>query len=119
MQLTRRNLLKTLAACTAALAAQEKKGRGGRGRIDVHHHMLPPFQPSVANRKYTPQVSIDEMDKFGTESAILSLTIAADLLYDGSDKARSRSQYAGVTMLFHPRFPTVPSGCGANAALFR
>ena len=91
---TRRDLLKTIAAAGGAtllplseLMAQAKKVRKGPGRIDVHHHMLPPFQPNNAGRNYTPEVSLDEMDKFGTESAILSLTIASDYLYDGSDKA--------------------------------
>jgi len=105
---SRRDLLKTLAAAGGAtLLAQDKKGRGGRGRIDVHHHMLPPFQPSVANRKYTPQMSLDEMDKFGTESAILSLTIAGDLLYDGSEKAaafaRRANEYGAKAKEMNPK----------------
>ena len=62
------------------LTAKPKKGRNKRGRIDVHHHMLPPFQPNMAGRNYTPQTSLNEMDKFGTESAILSLTIAVEYL---------------------------------------
>ena len=108
MRSTRRTLLKTLTAVSgAALFGQEKKGRGGRGRIDVHHHMLPPFQPSVANRKYTPQVSLDEMDRFGTESAILSLTIAGDLLYDGSEKAarfaRQANEYGAKARDMNPK----------------
>jgi 6-methylsalicylate decarboxylase len=89
----RRRLLKAMAAVGGAamlsplseLLAQAPKS--GSRRIDVHHHMLPPFQPNMTARQYTPQVSLDEMDKFGTESAILSLTIAAEYLYDGSEKA--------------------------------
>src|SRR6266536_1947201 len=87
---SRRHLLKILAAGASALLpagallAQAKKGAGKRGRIDVHHHMLPPFQANMKDRKYTPQVSLDAMDKFGTEQAILSLTVAAEYLYDGS-----------------------------------
>ena len=108
MKPTRRDLLKTLAAASsAALAAQSRNGRSGPGRIDVHHHMLPPFQPSVANRKYTPQVSLDEMDKFGTASAVLSLTIAGDLLYDGSDKAtqfaRRANEYGANAVQMNPK----------------
>ena len=84
---SRRELLKGLAAGAAALLpagallAQKK-----RGRIDVHHHMLPPFQENMTARQYTPQASLDAMDKFGTEQAILSLTVAAEYLYDGSEK---------------------------------
>src|ERR1700686_2509827 len=89
---TRRVLLKSLAGAAAILSAsdliaQTKKGAGRPRRVDVHHHMLRAFQPNMTERKYTPQVSLDEMDKFGTESAVLSLTIAAEYLYDGTDKA--------------------------------
>jgi len=90
----------------AELTAQSKKRRG-RGRIDVHHHMLPPFQPNMGSRNYTPQVSLDEMDRFGTESAILSLTIAADYLYDGSQKAiefaRKTNEYGALAMQKYPK----------------
>jgi 6-methylsalicylate decarboxylase len=109
---SRRSLLKSLAAAGAALVpageliAQAKKGNG-HGRIDVHHHMLPPFQPNMAARKYTPQVSLDEMDKFGTESAVLSLTVAADYLYDGTDKAikfaRDANEYGAKAMQMNPK----------------
>jgi len=92
---------------SGAFAGQAKKGSGRRGRIDVHHHMLPPFQPSVANRNYTPQVSLDAMDKFGVESAILSLTIASDYLYDGTEKsikfAREANEYGAKAMQMNPR----------------
>ena len=108
---TRRDVLKAMAAGGAALmplgelTAQAKKG-GGR-RIDVHHHMLPPFQPNMGARNYTPQVSLDEMDKFGTESAILSLTIAVDYLYDGSQKAidfaRKTNEYGAKAMQMNPK----------------
>ncbi len=109
---TRREVLKALAVASATLMplselqAQAKKGHGGRGRIDVHHHMLPPFQPNMEARHYTPQVSLDEMDKFGTESAILSLTIAVDYLYDGSQKAvefaRKTNEYGAKAMQMNP-----------------
>lgn len=89
------------------LMAQAKKGRNGRGRIDVHHHMLPPFQPNMTARNYTPQTSLDEMDKFGTESAILSLTVAAEYLYDGTEKAiqfaRQANEYGAKAMQMHPQ----------------
>jgi predicted TIM-barrel fold metal-dependent hydrolase len=110
---TRRDILKTMATGAAALlpmgplAAQAKKGAQGRGRIDVHHHMLPPFQPNMTARKYTPQTSLDAMDKFGVESAILSLTVAADLLYDGTEKsikfARESNEYGAKAMQTHPK----------------
>jgi len=110
---TRRDLLKTVAAASGVallpwseLAAKAKKG-GERGRIDVHHHMLPPFQPNMTDRHYSPQTSLNEMDKFGTESAILSLTIAAEYLYDGTDKAvkfaRDANEYGAKAMQMSPK----------------
>src|SRR6266853_819578 len=109
---SRRGLLKTLAGAAAilpasGLIAQTKKGAGRPRRIDVHHHMLPPFQPNMTARKYTPQVSLDEMDKFGTESAVLSLTVAAEYLYDGTDKAikfaREANEYGAKAMQMNPK----------------
>lgn len=112
--LSRRDLLRALAATGAAvlpssqLTAQEKKKKVANGRrIDVHHHMLPPFQPNMTARKYTPQVSLDEMDRFGTESAVLSLTVAAEYLYDGTDKAikfaREANEYGAKAMQMNPK----------------
>ncbi len=107
-QPSRRDLMKLLAAGTFAagsLLAQNKKGK--RGRIDVHHHMLPPFQPNMTARQYTPQSSLDAMDKFGTEQAILSLTVAGDILYDGSEKAikfaRDSNEYGAKAMQANPK----------------
>jgi predicted TIM-barrel fold metal-dependent hydrolase len=110
---TRRDLLKTIATASGVtllpwseLAAQARKS-GKRGRIDVHHHMLPPFQPNMTARNYTPQTSLNEMDRFGTESAILSLTIAAEYLYDGTDKAvkfaREANEYGAKAMQMNPQ----------------
>ena len=66
-----------------------------RGRIDVHHHMMPAFIDLWSARKWSPQVSIEAMDKFGTETAIyLSVTgltpsYAGLPFYDGSERART------------------------------
>jgi 6-methylsalicylate decarboxylase len=110
---TRRTLLKGLAAAgaaaflpdalTTALAAQNRR----RGRIDVHHHFVPAFQPNAnVGRGWTPQASLDVMGKHGTESAILSLTVAADYLYDGTEKgrafARRANEYAAMLMRDRP-----------------
>ena len=110
---SRRELLRGLAAGAAAmlpagaLLAQAGKSAGKRGRIDVHHHMLPPFQANMTDRKYTPQVSLDAMDKFGTEQAILSLTVAAEYLSDASEKttrfAREANEYGAKAMQMNPR----------------
>ncbi len=61
-----------------------------RRRIDVHHHFLPPVYQKEAREtlnvtasgtpgfqllfKWTPQMSLDEMDKFGAETAMVSIS---------------------------------------------
>jgi 6-methylsalicylate decarboxylase len=49
-------------------------------RIDVHHHYLPPVQAATFSAKraggapkWTPQLSLDDMDKAGVSTAVLSL----------------------------------------------
>ena len=58
-------------------------------------------------RNYTPQVSLNEMDKFGTETAVLSLTVAAEYLYDGTDKAikfaREANDYGAKAVQMNPK----------------
>lgn len=111
-RVTRRDLLRTMAAAGGAAlmpvgGLMGQAGNGRRGRIDVHHHMLPPFQPNMAARKYTPQLSLDAMDKFGTELTILSLTVAGEYLYDGTEKsikfARQANEYGAKAMQDHPK----------------
>jgi predicted TIM-barrel fold metal-dependent hydrolase len=104
---SRREILRALAALGVgaiwpatglfARAAKTPAAPGKRGRIDVHHHMLPPFQtspPFVANRHWMPEVALATMEKFGTDIAILSLTSAAEILYDGTEKARTFARRA-------------------------
>jgi len=110
---SRRDALKTIAAAGVGasllplgeLAGQTKNGK--RGRIDCHFHMLPAFQENMTARHYTPQTSIDEMDKFGTEQGVLSLTVAADYLYTGTEKsikfAREANEYGAKAMQDHPK----------------
>ena len=65
------------------------------GAIDVHHHFLPPGQ-SAGARRWTPQASLDEMEKFGIAVAILSMTQNGDLLYDGTAIATARSHFKNI-----------------------
>lgn len=98
---SRRDLLMGLASAGAALAAgtllaQSKKAAaasGNRRRVDVHHHMMPPVIELWKGRNWSPEVSLETMDKFGTETAILSVTglqpTFADLFYEGTEKSRA------------------------------
>ncbi len=88
---SRRKFLKALAAAGASavlpasgLLGQTTSGgsRVTAGRIDVHHHMFPPFYVKVMGdemrasgftpRPWTPSTSLDMMDKAGVATAMLS-----------------------------------------------
>src|SRR3954469_23223447 len=103
----RREFVKTLAA--GAILAQ----RGGtpaagtrKGRIDVHHHMIPRFQPGNNLRDWTPQMSLDTMGKFGISTSILSEVQIPEYLNDGSEQARTMArkinEYGAQLVKDHP-----------------
>ena len=76
-----------------AQATKKAASTTNRRRVDVHHHMLPPFIDLWKGRNWSPEVSLETMDKFGTETAVLSVTglqpTYADLFYDGTEKSRA------------------------------
>ncbi len=67
-----------------------------RGRIDVHHHMLPPFYmdlrravPNVgAIPTWSPSKSLDDMEKNGVSTAMLSLAVSG-VTFDAGEAGRS------------------------------
>lgn len=69
------------AAATGPIAAAQRGGGGAARRIDVHHHMVPPkhLEAVAAAREsgrtppWSPAMSIEEMDKNQTATAIVSL----------------------------------------------
>lgn len=121
---SRRDLLRGLAAAATLLpangllaqtAAKPARSRNRR-RIDVHHHMLPPIIDLWKNvrdlgRDWGPELSLETMDKFGTETAVLSVTglgpSYADLYYDGTEKARAfvrtMNDYGAKAVADHPK----------------
>ncbi len=105
--ISRRGFCRTLGAVgagalsgAAGLLAQAK-----RGRIDVHHHMLADFY--FAKNRWTPDASLSTMDKFGTETAILSFVVPGQVIYDGSEKARGlarqANEYGAKLVNDHPK----------------
>jgi predicted TIM-barrel fold metal-dependent hydrolase len=93
--LTRRAFLGTIAASSLAgrgLAAEPV----GRGIVDVHHHLYPPSfvtalvrgnQNLTAAKEWTPEHSLEDMDKAGVATAILSITTPGVTFIEG-DAAR-------------------------------
>jgi predicted TIM-barrel fold metal-dependent hydrolase len=83
-------------------------------RIDVHHHFVPPFHADImATRRasgrpprWTPQMSLDEMDKSGIATAVVSLVQPG--AWFGDDVALSRrlarecNEYGAKMMADHP-----------------
>ena len=74
------------------------------GAIDVHHHFVPPG--GTTNRPWSPQLSLEQMDKFGIGVAILSMTQNAVLLYNGTEKGRAAvragNEFGATLMQQHP-----------------
>jgi 6-methylsalicylate decarboxylase len=110
----RRNLFKTIAGAGAgsllssakAFTISSKKDKSvRRGRIDVHHHMLPLFH--FPQSKWSPETSLAAMDKYGTELAILSFVVPGTVIYDGSEKARivarQANEYGAKAVSDHPK----------------
>jgi len=62
----------------SGIAAPAVRAQAAKTRIDVHHHFLPPEHRDALNRhkagspKWSPQMSLDDMDKSGIATAVLS-----------------------------------------------
>jgi len=71
-------------ACVFGQVANKSSAKGGR--IDVHHHHIPPALlariPNANARftSWTPEQSFEQMDRFDIAVAILSLTQMGDIL---------------------------------------
>ena len=118
---SRRQFLNDLAvgAVGAALAGNGLLAQSAsalRGRIDVHHHMAPEFYVkameqlglTTTQRNWTPQVSLDVMDKAGVQTALLSpvQSVIRDSLSDESEHARmlarQNNEYGAQVVKDHP-----------------
>ena len=83
-------------------------------RIDVHHHLSPPLWVEALKKarldtppvnSWTPQRSLDDMDKAGTATAILSVTQPAIGFLDAPEAAalaRASNEYAKKLTQDHP-----------------
>lgn len=133
--ISRRDTLKALAAAgalaippAARLFSQSttkvNKLTAKGGAIDVHHHHQPPGLGGGGGRGkgkntgagWTPELSLEQMDKFGIATSILSMTQMGDILYDGTEKGRAAvragNEYGAKLMADYPKrfglFASVP-----------
>ena len=98
---------------TAALGQQAPAAPATKTRIDVHHHYVPPFHSDIMAIKrsggrppqWTPQMSLDEMDKSGIATAIVSL-VQPGVWFDdvalSRRLARDCNEYGAKLMADHP-----------------
>jgi predicted TIM-barrel fold metal-dependent hydrolase len=129
--LSRRNFVlgMTGAATAAAVGLGQPQGAAAQTaekpyRIDVHHHLSPPAYIAAANagnfgealmKSWTPEKSLQDMDKAGVAVAMLSVTTPALNFTSGEAArklARECNDYAAKLMADHPgrfgSFATIP-----------
>src|SRR5579863_4050524 len=126
--LTRRELIAGLAALagTQLIPSGEALGQSGApatatgsrlGIIDVHHHFMPPkyveaHRTDILNVSITPAVlewtparSLEDMDKNGVRTAIISVSapgIWFDAIEEARTMARECNEYAARLVADHP-----------------
>jgi 6-methylsalicylate decarboxylase len=101
---------------TGAGPGARAQAQSGRGRIDVHHHFLPPFHVDAMMApgrrmgapppKWSPALSLEEMDKSGITTAILSIVQPGTWFGDNVEESRSLNrrlnEYAASMVKDHP-----------------
>jgi len=113
---SRRELLAMLAA-TAAFGGPAFAQSGGPRMIDTHHHIYPPKYvganldrllkdtnalPASTYTSWTPNYALEQMEKAGVETAVVSMTSPGIWFDDGNDSARTRARVCnefGVQMI--------------------
>jgi 6-methylsalicylate decarboxylase len=103
---SRREVLAMLSA-TVAFGGSALAQSGNPRIIDTHHHLYPPKYvgpnldrllkdsgalPASAYTNWTPQFALDQMEKAGIATAIVSITTPGVWFDDGNDAARTRAR---------------------------
>ena len=119
-KLDRRTLLKSAIGSALAVPfsrlveAQESTGSSNPRRIDVHHHFAPPAwvanvkdRPllNIANTRWVPEHSIEDMDMGGVAASIISITnpgIWFDDVAETRRLARACNEYGARLASDHP-----------------
>src|SRR4029450_7720766 len=92
---SRREFMKTALAAGAGalLPAVNAAGQDRRqGRIGVPHQRRTAVQGGAGRgpgSDWSPEKSIEQMDKFGIATSIISATVPAEPFYDGPEKSRT------------------------------
>ena len=91
---SRRDLLKTFAAAGAGafLSSGWASAQNNPRRIDVHHHFQPPTDGNAGLKWWTPEKSLEMMDKFGIAFAMMSNPGASATAYDGTQKGNDAAR---------------------------
>jgi len=104
------------AASVGGPAAAQAPASTAKTRIDVHHHVIPPFHVEAMMKpsrraggpppKWSPQLSIEEMDKSGIATAVVSVAQPGawygDNLEEARKLARDLNEYAAKMIQDHP-----------------
>jgi predicted TIM-barrel fold metal-dependent hydrolase len=100
------------AAVTAGLMPRRAAAQAKPGRIDVHHHYAPTFHRDALGAKrggawpkWSPQLSLDDMDKSGIATAMLSV-VQPGTWFGNADEARPLTRqlndYGATLVRDHP-----------------
>lgn len=125
---SRRRFLASLAGLGAGtvlggrVSAVQPQNAGPRRAIDVHHHMLPPtyiarypkeiLEQSTGSAtyneilKWTPRVSLDQMDAAGVATSIISLNVPGSWfgnVEEGRRVSREANEFAATMRRDYPR----------------
>jgi predicted TIM-barrel fold metal-dependent hydrolase len=106
---SRRDMFKTFAAAGAGamLSRGILSAQANPRRIDVHHHFQPPTLGNAGLGWWTPEKSIEMMDKFGIALAMASNPGASQIAYDGTAKgneaARRSNEFGAKLVSDHPK----------------
>jgi len=97
---------------TGLLGQFVNKSTAKGGRIDVHHHHVPPAvggggRGPGGRGQWTPERTLEQMEKFDISVAILSMTQMGNILYDNTEKGRmmvrTGNEYGAKVMSDHPK----------------
>jgi len=96
----------------SSIAAPAVRAQAAKTRIDVHHHFIPPEHREALSKhkagngpKWSPQMSLDDMDKSGIATAVLS-QVQPGTWWGDADESRKLSriinEYGAKLVRDHP-----------------